>query len=106
MDLDECKLLCSYKDEEELEKVVELIGDKIIFKGYQECEVITLVELLLNIDILSLKYSARELILNTLCDAVAYYDIYSKINWEKIQQIRDDVEDDLKEYIDDFLTKK
>lgn len=103
MYLKEYKELENYKDELELCNILELIGDKVNFRGYEEQELLTLVKRILEIDILSLNYTARELVLSVLCDAVSRYDILSKINWSKIIGMKESVEDDLKEYIEDFF---
>ena len=95
--------LSSQSNENELIEIAEEIGDKIIFKGYEEKQVIALVNTLLGLDFLSMKYSTREEILSVLCDATANYDISKKINWNNISKIANKVEDDLKEYIKEFL---
>lgn len=67
--------------EDELIKVTEEIGDKIAFKGYQEEQVIDLINAFLKLNFLSMTYEAREEILCVLCDSVSNYNISSKINW-------------------------
>ena len=103
MELDEIKKIRKCNNENELIEIAEEIGDKIIFKGYEEKQVIALVNTLLGLDFLSMKYSTREEILSVLCDATANYDISKKINWNNISKIANRVEDDLKEYIKEFL---
>ena len=39
-----------------------------------------------------------------ICDAVNYYDIGKDLNWESIIAIREDLEDDLKEYVDEIIS--
>ena len=39
-----------------------------------------------------------------ICDAVNYYDIVKDLNWESIIAIREDLEDDLKEYVDEIIS--
>ena len=103
MELDEIKKIRKCNNENELIEIAEEIGDKIIFKGYEEKQVIALVNTLLGLDFLSMKYLTREEILSVLCDATANYDISKKINWNNISKIANKVEDDLKEYIKEFL---
>lgn len=91
------------KNENELIKIAEKIGDQIIFKSYEEEQVVILVNVLLELDLLAMKYTTREEILSVLCDAVSNYDVSRKINWDRISSISDKLEDDLKEYIKDFL---
>ena len=91
------------KNENELIKIAEKISDQIIFKSYEEEQVVILVNVLLELDLLAMKYTTREEILSVLCDAVSNYDVSRKINWDRISSISDKLEDDLKEYIKDFL---
>ena len=64
-------------NEDKLIKILEEIGDKVIFRGYQEEKVILLADKLIKLDILSMEYKTREVILSVLCDMVSYYDILS-----------------------------
>lgn len=84
-------------------ETIEEIGDKILFRGYNQEQILSLVNELLKIDLLSVDYGTREQVLNVLCDAVSYYDIHSKINWSNILSIKNRLEDDLKEYIEEFI---
>lgn len=89
-------------DESDLLKTAEEISDKIRFRGYNQEQILHLVNELVKIDLLSVNYEIREQILSTLCDAVSYYDICSKVNWSNIINIKDNLEDDLKEYVEEF----
>lgn len=84
-------------------ETIEEIGDRILFRGYNQEQILSLVNELLKIDLLSVDYGTREQVLNVLCDAVSYYDIHSKINWSNILSIKNRLEDDLKEYIEEFI---
>ncbi len=84
-------------------ETIEEIDDKILFRGYNQEQILSLVNELLKIDLLSVDYGTREQVLNVLCDAVSYYDIHSKINWSNILSIKNRLEDDLKEYIEEFI---
>ncbi len=92
-----------WSDEKDLIKKIEFINDIIGYKGYSEEEVIQIVNQLVKIDILSLQYAAREQILHTLCDSIANYHIKEKIDIKIIIDIKDIIEDDLKEYIEELL---
>lgn len=103
MKLEEISALEKYDSEDELIKVTEKIGDKIAFKGYQEEQVIYLINAFLKLNFLSMKYETREEIISVLCDAVSNYKVSSKINWTNISKIEDKLEGDLKEYVKEFL---
>ena len=105
MCLEEIKRIDNCKNEIELIKLAEEIGDKILFKHYNEKQVENLVNKLLKLDFLSVKYETREEILNVLCDAVSNYNISSKIDWINISNIVNQLEDDLEEYVIEFLHK-
>ena len=90
-------------NEDKLIKILEEIGDKVIFRGYQEEQVILLADKLIKLDILSMEYETREEILSVLCDMVSYYDILSKIDRDSILNLEDRLESDLKEYVTDFF---
>lgn len=101
MKLDELEKLKTH-DKDIMETLVE-IGDKILFRGYNQEQILCLVNELVKIDLLSVDYGTREQVLNVLCDAVSYYDIHSKINWSNILSIKNRLEDDLKEYVEEFI---
>lgn len=103
MKLKEISEIEKYTDEDRLIEVLEEIGDKVIFRGYQEEQVILLADKLIKLDILSMGYKTREEILSVLCDMVSYYDILSKIDRDRILSIEDRSESDLKEYVTDFF---
>lgn len=98
MKLDELK-----KQNIDIMETLEEIGDKILFRGYNQEQILCLVNELVKIDLLSVDYGTREQVLNVLCDAVSYYDIHSKINWSNILSIKNRLEDDLKEYVEEFI---
>ena len=102
MRLDELERLKKYRDEDELIKISEEIGDKIIFRGYNQEQVLCLVNELLRINLLSVNYETREQILYVLCDAAAYYDIRNIVKWDSVMNIKDKLEDDLQEYVEEL----
>ena len=103
MELDELEKLKKYDKEDDLMELAEKIGDKIIFRGYNQEQVICIVKELVKIDLLSVKYETREAILCVLYDATAYYSIKDQIGWRNILNIKDKLEDDLIEYIEEFI---
>lgn len=103
MKLTEIERLKNYSDEQELRELTEKIGDKINFKGYSREQVIDLVTELMAIDLIALEYITRESVLNVLCDAFLYYDIRDEIDFDKLSIIKDYVENDLKEYIEEIV---
>lgn len=102
MKLNEINGLKNYSDEKKLRELTEEIGDKISFNGYSREQVTDLVAELMTIDLMSLEYITREDILNVLCESVLHYDIRKEINWGKLFIIKDYVENDLKEYIEEI----
>ena len=103
MRLDELEKLKEHKTKKERMKALEEIGDKIIFRGYNQEQILYLVNELVKINLFAVDYETREQVLNILCDAVSYYDILSKINWDNILSIKNRLEDDLKEYVEEFI---
>ena len=55
---------------------------------------------------LSVKYETREEILHLLCDILSYHGKFIEGNWKKIIDIKDKLEDDLKEYIIEFIESR
>lgn len=91
------------KHNKDIMETLEEIGDKVLFRGYNQEQILCLVNELVKIDLLSVDYGTREQVLNVLCDAVSYYDIHSMINWSNILSIKNRLEDDLKEYVEEFI---
>lgn len=103
MILQELDELREYSLEENLIKTMELIGDKITFRGYSEKEVLLIVLELISIDIFTLSYEGREELLSIICDAVSNYNIRNKVDWSKIVDNIDLLETDLKEYVTEYF---
>lgn len=89
--------------ENELIKTMQEIDDIIVCRGYQIEQVIRIAQAITEINILSMRYEAREEVINTLCDEVSYYDRKSSIDLSKIISIKYELEDDLQKYIEDYL---
>ena len=85
-------------DEKKLEELVSNMDDRIRMHDYSKEQLLLLIEDYVTINFQGMKYQTREAILNMICDAVNYYDIGKDLNWESIIAIREDLEDDLKEY--------
>ncbi len=103
MELKELEKIKKYSTEADLIKIVEEINNKVIFKWYNSQQISALINEIMKIDLLSVKYKTREAILYLLCDIVAYYGFFDDANWESIINIRDNLEDDLKEYVAEIL---
>lgn len=93
----------NYETENDLVKILQEIDDTIVFKGYSTEQVLCLVKEIIKIDLLAVKYNTREEILYVLCDAIAYHGIYNCVNWARIVDIKDKLEDNLKEYVEEFM---
>lgn len=103
MELSDLEKLKKYETENDLVKIVQEIDDKIVFRGYSKEQVLYLVNEIIKIDLLAVKYDTREEILNLLCDAISYYKISNCVNWARVVDIKDKLEDDLKEYVEEFI---
>lgn len=103
MEFNDLERLKNYDTEKDLIKILEEIDDTIVFRGYSKEQVLDLVNEIIKIDLLAVKYDTREEILYLLCDAISYYKISNCVNWASIIDVKDKVEDDLKEYIEEFM---
>lgn len=90
-------------EDRDLVKALERIDDLAAFKGFA-CpeEAMSATREILGIGIVSLGYTARETLLNTLITISQNYDIASA-DFSVLEDVRGDVEPDLVEYIDDLL---
>ena len=86
------------------EILVSNMDDRIRMHDYSKEQLLLLIEDYVTINFQGMKYQTREAILNMICDAVNYYDIGKDLNWESIIAIREDLEDDLKEYVDEIIS--
>ena len=103
MELKELERLKKYRTETDLIKIVEEINDKVIYKCYSSQQIISLVNEIIKINLLSIKYETREEILYFLCDVVAYYGLLDGVKWKSVINIKDKLEDDLKEYVEEII---
>lgn len=103
MEIKELEVLKKYSTEADLIEIAQQIDDKVIFRGYNNEQILSIVNEIVKIDLLSLKYETREEILNLLCDIISYYGIPNSVNWDNIIGIIDKLEDDLKEYVAEFI---
>ena len=106
MELKELEKLKNYNTEVGLIKVIQEIDDKVVFRGYNNEQILSIVNEIVKIDLLSVRYETSEEILHLVCDIISYHDISSSVNWENIIDISDKLEDDLKEYIVEFIGKR
>ena len=103
MELKELERLKNCNTETDLVKIVQEIDDRVLFRGYNSEQIFCLVNELIKIDLLSVKYDTREEILNMFCDAIAYHGLSKDVNWDRVIKIKDKLEDDLKEYVAEFM---
>ena len=103
MELKELEKLKKYNTEVDLIEIVQEIDDKVTFRGYNNEQILSIANEIVKIDLLSVKYETREEILYLLSDIVSYHDILNSVNWENIIGIKDKLEDDLKEYVAEFI---
>ncbi len=103
MELEELKELKQCNTEADLLRLIQEIDDKVIFKGYNIEQILCLVSEIIGSDLLSIKYETREEILHLMCDVIAYYGFLDGVKWECIIKIKEELEDDLKEYITEFM---
>lgn len=103
MEQEELEELRKQGTEADLVKTVEKIDDKVIFKCYTNQQILGLVNEIIQIDLLSVKYETREEILHFLCDVAAYYGFLDGVKWENIINVKEELEDDLKEYIAEII---
>lgn len=106
MELKELEKLKNYNTEVGLIKVIQEIDDKVVFRGYNNEQILSIVNEIVKIDLLSVRYETREEILHLVRDIISYHDISSSVNWENIIDISDKLEDDLKEYVVEFIGKR
>ena len=103
MEFNDLEKLKNYDTEKDLIKILAEIDDTIVFRGYSKEQVLDLVNEIIKIDLLAVNYDTREEILYLLCDASSYHDISDCVNWASIIDIKDKLEDDLKEYIEEII---
>ena len=106
MELKELEKLKNYNTEVGLINVIQEIDDKVVFRGYNNEQILSIVNEIVKIDLLSVRYETREEILHLVCDIISYHDISNSVNWENIIDISDKLEDDLKEYVVEFIGER
>ena len=89
--------------EKDIEVLVSQMSDRIRMLDYSKEQILTIIEDYVKINLLDMKYQTREAVLNMICDAVNYYDIRRDMNCEPLIAIRDDLEEDSKEYVDEII---
>ena len=89
--------------EKDIEVLVSQMSDSNRMLDYSKEQILTIIEDYVKINLLDMKYQTREADLNMICDAVNYYDIRRDMNCEPLIAIRDDLEEDLKEYVDEII---
>lgn len=95
--------MLTISDEKDIELLVSHMSDRIRMLDYSKEQILTMIEDYEKINLLDMKYQTREAVLNMICDAVNYYDIRRDMDCEPLIAIRDDLEEDLKEYVDEII---
>lgn len=103
MCLEQLKDAILNNNEKRLINILEDACDKVRYKHYTEEEIIIIANELIKINILNLCYDTREEILYFLAEVSMYYNIKSKINWDSILILKNKLENDLQEYIEEIL---
>lgn len=100
----ELQELKNCKNEKQLLRLAEQMGDRIRYKAYTQAEAVFVANQLMKQNLLSFQYETREQILYVLSDAVTGYQLYDKVNLENILNIKDSLEEDLKEYVEEMIS--
>lgn len=93
----------NFSNDNELVKALERIDDLAAFRNFKSLEeAVSITNEILDIDIISLGYEARETLLHTLFTLSSHYNL-SSVNFQKLEKLKDRIESDLVDYIDDLL---
>ena len=91
-------------DEKRIENILEYISDDVKNKLYTEEQIRELLLIFRNYNLLSMKYETREQVLYTLMNISYEYGIKDDELINNLNSIRNGLEDDLNEYIDEITT--
>lgn len=86
-----------------IEETAAQIGDRIRGRYYSTEQIVAIIDEYIKMDLLSMEYQTREAVLYMLSDAACYYCVKDLVNWQPLISIREKLEDDLKEYMDDII---
>lgn len=89
--------------EEQLEKKLEQISDKIELQIYEKDDVVNICKELLLLNLESYNYVLQEQILYTLCNALAFYDVRKQLELYTMKKYKQNIAQGLEEYIDEIL---
>ena len=90
-------------DESEIEKISAYIADDARNEIYSLEQIGKILSIYNKLDLLSLKYDTREQILYTITEIANAYQIKGLFDLKSITDMRDLLEDDLKEYVDEII---
>ena len=90
-------------NEDEIEEISAYIADDVRNKLYTLDQVRDIITIFSNLDLTSMRYKTREQILYTISEIVYTYQIKELCDLEKILKLRDYLEDDLKQYVDEMI---
>lgn len=91
-------------DEKRIENILEYISDDVKNKLYTEEQIREILLIFRNYNLLSMKYETREQVLYTLMNISYEYGIKDDELINNLNSIRNGLEDDLNEYIDEITT--
>lgn len=100
MELDALRCCTS---EDDLIKILEIVNDKLKGGYYSQSEALLISEILVQYNFSSFNYETKEEVLYVLSDFTAYYRLNGKLDAKRIAAIKNDVGDDLKEYVEEIL---
>ena len=90
--------------ENKIEYITAYIADDIRNKSYSQEQVMDLITIFKSYDLLSMKYETREQVLYTIGEIMSVYKIEDDDMILNLIIIIDDLEEDLKEYVDDIIS--
>ena len=90
-------------EESEIEEISAYIADDVRNEIYSLEQIKEILIIFNKFDLFTLKYKTREQILYTISEIANTYQIKGMCDLNKVFEIRDLLEDDLKEYIDEIL---
>ena len=95
--------LCKANEESEIEEISAYIADDVRSEMYSLKQINEILCIYSTFDLLSMNYKTREQILYTISEIANIYRPREIVDLKKIFEIRDLLEDDLKEYVDEII---
>ena len=95
--------LSKANEESEIEEISAYIADDARNEIFSLEQIKDIIDIYNKSDLLSMKYKTREQILYTLGEIANAYQIKGMLDLKRLLEIRDLIEDDLKEYVDEII---